>query len=114
MPGHRQIRAIDLQHEAGSNDRRVFFAHRVGDRGDIALVRGVVLVRQEARDHAGRCGIEEGTDGMGGVCCPPHVRQVLFERTSAAVTYRPDAGDALEASLSSEQGHLALQVWETA
>ena len=51
---HRRIaehvdeeRVVDLQHEPGGDDRQVLLAHRLGDRGEVLLVRAVVLVAPE-------------------------------------------------------------------
>ena len=40
----RHARIVDLQQEAGVDDRHVFLAHRVGERREILLVGGVVAV----------------------------------------------------------------------
>ena len=40
----RHARIVDLQHEAGIDDRQVFDAHRVGERREILLVGRVVAV----------------------------------------------------------------------
>ena len=54
VAAHREVGAIDLQQEARAMDRVVLDLHRVGERGDIGLVRRVVRVAEELRDHAGR------------------------------------------------------------
>ena len=51
---HREIGAIDLQHEARLGDRLVFGAHRVRDGVEIGLLARIVIVAEEHRDHAGR------------------------------------------------------------
>ena len=75
VPRHGEIGTIDLQDKARRNDRLVFLAHRLGDGFDIGLVRRIILVGQEARDHAGRGGIEERIDRTRrppspAACCP--------------------------------------------
>src|ERR1700722_18882778 len=50
MAAHREVRAIDLQQEAGAMDGVVLDLHRVGERADIGLVRGVVRIAEELRD----------------------------------------------------------------
>ena len=58
---HRRIaehvdeeRVVDLQHEPGSDDRQVLLAHRLGHRGEVLLVRAVVLVAAEPTRARGR------------------------------------------------------------
>ena len=53
-PGHRQVRAVDLEHDAGCGDRVVLGLHRVGQREDVLLVARVVVVGEERRDDSGR------------------------------------------------------------
>ena len=53
MASHRQIRAVDLQRDAGGGDRLVLVAHGLGDREDVVLVRPVVLVAEEEGGHTG-------------------------------------------------------------
>ena len=47
---HREIGAVELQHEAGGDDRFVFGRIAVGDRFEIGFVRRVVVVRLEQRE----------------------------------------------------------------
>jgi len=54
VPAHGEIRAVDLQHEAGFGDGLVFVTHGVGDGVDVALEVLVVIVAEEQRDDAGR------------------------------------------------------------
>ena len=51
---HREVGAIDLQHEAGARHRLVFGAHRIRDGVEIGLLARVVVVAEEHRHHAGR------------------------------------------------------------
>ena len=48
MTRHGEVRAVDLEEEAGCHYRLIFLAHGLGDRLDIGLVRGVVLVSLES------------------------------------------------------------------
>ena len=59
MAPHRQVRAIDLEHESGLVDGVVLLLHDVGQVGQIGLTARVVLVAQEMRDDAGRGGGHE-------------------------------------------------------
>ena len=54
VPAHREIGAIDLQHEAGVGDRLVFVPHRLGDGVEIGFLARVMVVAEEQRDHARR------------------------------------------------------------
>ena len=54
VAAERQVGAVDLQHEAGIDDRAVFPRHHLGQRIKIGFVRGIVLVLQIARDLTGR------------------------------------------------------------
>jgi hypothetical protein len=56
---HREVRRVQLQAETRVRDRSVLVAHRLGDRVDVGLVRGVVLVRVVEGDLAGRGRREE-------------------------------------------------------
>ena len=51
---HREVGAIELQHEAGVDDRRVFAPHHVGEREHVSFLARVVFVFQVARDLPGR------------------------------------------------------------
>ena len=54
---HRQIRAVELQHEPGTDNRVVFLLHRIGDRFDIGLVRRIIRIVLEHWHETGRgCG----------------------------------------------------------
>ena len=54
-----EIRAVDLEFESDREDGVVLGLHRVGQRLEVGLARGVVGVRQELRNDAGRGGIHE-------------------------------------------------------
>ena len=56
VAAHRQVRAVDLQHEPRPGHRLVLGAHRLGDREQVLLVAAVVLVAEEERDDARRGG----------------------------------------------------------
>ncbi len=59
VPSHAQVRAVDLEDEAGLRDRLVLLPHRIGDREQVRLLGGIVLVAEEERHDAGRRGREE-------------------------------------------------------
>ena len=63
MARHRQIGTVDLQGEAGGDDRLVLGLHRGADRLDVVLVGGEVFVALEGGDETGRGGIDEGVGG---------------------------------------------------
>ena len=67
VPAHRQIGAVDLQDEAGIDDRLVFLPHRLGDRLEIGLVALVVAVVEEQRDQPRRGGAEKALLSAGAV-----------------------------------------------
>jgi hypothetical protein len=50
MRRHRHIRRVDLQVEAGVDDRAVLIRQRLGARGQVFLVRPVVLIWVVERD----------------------------------------------------------------
>ena len=53
MPPHGQVGRVDLEQEAGGDDRLVLLAHGRGEGGEVLLVATVVRVPEEDRDHAG-------------------------------------------------------------
>ena len=110
VPRHGKIGTVDLQDEAGRDDRLVFLAHRRGDRLDIGLVRGIIAVGQEGRDHAGRSGVEESFDRTGGRDRAPHIVEIALKAGAVAQGDRADAGHALEAPRAGQQRHLAPQL----
>src|SRR5262245_44672191 len=57
---HGQVRAIDLEHEAGPVDRVVLLLHHVDEPRQVGLPTRVILVSQEVSDDAGRGGRHEG------------------------------------------------------
>src|SRR5690606_32734397 len=91
MPSHREVRAVELQQEAGRDDGLVLLAHRGRDRVDIRLVRRIVAVPLECRDDPRRSRIHEGLaramarDGVA------KIREVLVERGAVDDLDRTDA-----------------------
>ncbi len=59
VPAHREIRAVDLQHDAGVHDRFVLVAERFGHREHILFLVRVVVVAEEEGRHARRGGADE-------------------------------------------------------
>ena len=53
VPAHRQVRTVDLEHDARAVDRVVLLLHHVDEPCEIRLAARIVLVRQEVRDDAG-------------------------------------------------------------
>ena len=47
VPAHREVGAVELQHEARARGRLVFFSHHVGERREVLLAARVVLVISE-------------------------------------------------------------------
>ena len=112
MPRHRQIGAIDLQHEARRCDGGILFSHRAGDGRDIVLVAAIISVRQKARDHAGRGRGQKCLGRTPGIDRGPHVGKVVRQRLPIADGDRTDAGHALEASCPRKLRHLAAEIGE--
>jgi hypothetical protein len=54
VPAERQVRTVELQHETGVHDGPVLARHHVGERVEVGLVRGIVLVLEIARDLSRR------------------------------------------------------------
>src|SRR5882724_561787 len=54
VPGHGEFRTIELEEEAGLDDGPVLVLERVGDRIDVCLVCGIVVVGEIEPDLAGR------------------------------------------------------------
>ena len=52
MAAHREVRAIQLQNQAGLMDGLVLVLHRVGQRSHVGLGGFIVMIGQEARDDA--------------------------------------------------------------
>ena len=50
---HGQVRTVDLQNQTGTMDSIVFDFHRVGQRTEIGLFAGVVLVLAEMGNQSG-------------------------------------------------------------
>ena len=63
MARERKVRTVELQIEAGTDNGLVFLLHRIGQRREIGLARGVVLVLQEQRDHTRRSRIHKAASG---------------------------------------------------
>src|SRR6267143_556157 len=53
VPAHREVRAVDLQNDAGLRHRLVLVAHRIRDGEKVGLLARVVVVPEEEPDHAG-------------------------------------------------------------
>ncbi len=62
---HREIGAVELQDEAGRDDRLVFLPHDIGERENVVLGALVVVVLQVARDLPGRWRGHENVLGLG-------------------------------------------------
>ena len=53
VPAEREVGRVDLEVEAGLDDRLVLVAHGIGEVGQVGLVAGVMVGRLEERDDAG-------------------------------------------------------------
>src|SRR6266436_5961904 len=60
VPPHGEIRAVDLQDQAGLCDGLVFLPHRLGDSVKIGLFARAMSVVEEQRDDTRRGAAEEG------------------------------------------------------
>ena len=99
--GRGRARIVDLQDEAGVDDRPVFGAHRRGDRGEpllLALVVFILAVRQHARrrDHRHESlfhlhVLERGFE----------VGDVALQDLLPDIFHRADAGDHLALAIGS-------------
>ena len=82
VPQHREVGAIELEDEAGLDDRLVFAPHHVGKRVDVFLVGLVVAVLEIARDLA-RGG--RGHEDVLGLCA----LQRRFRKIDVGLRCRP-------------------------
>ena len=98
MARHRQIGAVELEREAGGDDRLVLRLHRLADRLDVLLVGREVVVALEGGDETWRGGVEEGVGraAAGGGHRRVQVGEVGLEIGVADVLDRSDARLALE------------------
>ena len=62
MALEREVGAVELQQEAMRDDRLVFDAERRGERGEIGLLAGIMLVQHGGSDDAGRGCRHKGFD----------------------------------------------------
>ena len=53
VTAHREVGRVNLQIQAGGNNRLILSGHRIGQSLQILLGTGVVLVRLKHRDHTG-------------------------------------------------------------
>ena len=96
MPGHRQIRAIDLQQKAGLVDRLVFVGQRLAERQHIGVARLVVGVGHEMGDDAGRGGVQESAGRLRCIDRGPVVGEVRLQRPGIARFDRRAAGRRIQ------------------
>ena len=59
MARQREVRAVELKIETGTDDGFIFLLHRIGKRREIGFAGLVMLVLQEQRNHPGRRCIHE-------------------------------------------------------
>ncbi len=62
VPSHTEVGAIHLQRDAGVGDRLVLVTHGFCDGEKVGFLGGVVLVAEEQRYHARRCGRQKSID----------------------------------------------------
>jgi hypothetical protein len=91
VAAHRQVRAVELEHDARPVDLVVLDLHRVGQREHVLLVRGVMPVLEEDRDNAGRRGGQECVLDVGAVECVLQIGDVRAHSVETSVGDRPDA-----------------------
>jgi hypothetical protein len=75
-----EVGRIDLQHEAGLDDRLVLGLHHVCERGDVGVLARIVQVDDEARQDAGR---GRGHEHVGGFDLPAAALRWAMSRSSA-------------------------------
>jgi hypothetical protein len=85
VPAHGEVRGVDLQEEAGRHDGLVLGLHRVRERLEVLVARGVVLVRLEQRDDPGRWGVHEPAADVGALECIREGGEVALERLRVLV-----------------------------
>ena len=85
MPGHGEVRAIDLQQEAGVVDRLVFVGQRLAERHHIVVAGLIEGVGHEMGDDTRRGGIHEGA----GRRCLVHRSAIVGEVGFQRRRYRP-------------------------
>ena len=90
VPRHRQVRAVELEVEAGPDDRLVLDLHRIAHRSDVVVVGCVVLVRLERGHEAGRRSVHEAGIDADRVHRCQHVHRVRRKVGVADVLDRPD------------------------
>ena len=88
---HRQVGAIELQHEPGLDDRLVFLLHRRRDGFDIGLVARVIGVALEHRHQTRRGRGHEPFDHRDLIECRAQIGEVLAQRLAVAPGDRADA-----------------------
>ena len=91
VPVVRQARIVDLQHDAGIDDRLVFVAHRIG-RGEQKLLLGLVVKVDAAGEAARADRAHEAFFGAGRGQRLFQIVDVGRERRMAGIFDRPGAG----------------------
>ena len=86
-----EVGGVDLQHEAGFDDRLVFVPHHLGERADISVFGRVVEVDDEAREDARRRRRHEDLGGLRLRGRRLEPRDVAVERTAVEVAQFADA-----------------------
>src|SRR5262245_2067595 len=80
VPPHRQVGAVDLEHEPSPIDRVVLLLHDVPEAGQVRIAARVVLVLHEVRDDAGRSRRHECVRRLDGAESCLEVGEVLLDR----------------------------------
>ena len=109
---HREVGAIDLQHEAGLGDRLVFVPHRVRDGVEIGLLARIVIVAEEHRHHAGRRRAHEAAARLHGADRGLQIVDVRDRGLRVAHADRRVAGRRLAARAAGIAEHLLAQLRE--
>ena len=80
VTGHRQIRTVNLDHEARGVNRLVLLAHRVAQGLEIFLFTRVILVGQKGADDTRRRSVQKTLYGAAALKRVTKIRDIGFQR----------------------------------
>ena len=92
MPRHGEVGAIDLEHEARSDDRLVFAGERGAKRFEVVAVRWIVVVQEEGRDDTRRGRRDENVRCTMGLRCTGERVEIALDQVEAFPLDRLRAG----------------------
>ena len=110
VPRHREVGAIELEHDPGRVDLVVLGLHHVRQRGDVLLVAGVVLIGEEDRDHARRGGGHEHILDVGPGDRRLEVGDVGAHRVEVAIRDGPGARGQREVERAHHPRHVVRKL----